>query len=130
MFNPHRNTFMESIAEQEGFYVIGSRARRNWNPGNINFEPWMEKMYGAELETIPHGYKETPRFANFHTEEIGFQAMRAVLERHYVGLTIQQAVNKWAPPSDGNDALSYAANVARWMQATPETVLTAEMLGE
>src|SRR5208282_2459864 len=59
------DTFAEAIAHMEGFYIPGSRAQRNNNPGNLNLEPWMERKYGAVLETIPPGVNEAPRFARF-----------------------------------------------------------------
>jgi hypothetical protein len=41
--------------------------------------------------------------------------------RHYGHVTVQQAMNKYAPASDNNDPASYAATVARQMGVTTGT---------
>jgi hypothetical protein len=119
-------TFIEAIARQEGFEVEDSRPARNNNPGDLNFEPW-QGIFGARLET-PLG-KETARFACFPTPVQGWGAMRQLLNADYIGLTVRQALNKWAPPSDGNNVSEYEANVCEWTGMMPETVLTAENIG-
>lgn len=116
-------TFIEAIAREEGFGIDGSRAQRNNNPGNMNFGPFAQR-YGAVLET-----HDKPRFANFPSTDAGFQAMRDLLAEHYSGMTIGQALNKWAPPSDGNDTSSYTENVTKWMGVPADTVLTPELVG-
>lgn len=121
-------TFMQAIAREEGYGVPHSRASRNDNPGNLNMEPWLTQ-YGAVLETIPAGIDENPRFAAFPSEQQGFAAMRQLLTRDYVGLTVQCALNKWAPPSDNNDTSAYTANVCEWCNVTPDTILTAGLIG-
>ncbi len=122
-------TLMQAIARQEGFQLPGSRAERNNNPGNLNYEPWMAQRYSAALETIPPGYKEAPRFACFPTGMDGWDAMRELLRLDYAGLTIREALRKWAPAGDGNDVSSYEKNVCQGTGMTPETVLTTENIG-
>lgn len=112
-------TFMEAIAREEGFFVEGTRPQRNNNPGDIE--------YGSFAQA--HGATGgDPRFAIFSTPEAGFAAMRALLCRAYVGLTVSQALNKWAPPVE-NQTNSYIANVCAWTGLTPDTVLTTENIG-
>jgi hypothetical protein len=121
-------TFMQAIATEEGFYVEGSRAQRNANPGNLNFEPWLAEKYGAVLETIPRGYNESPRFACFKTAVDGWSAMQYLLLADYLGLTIETAIAKWAPASDGNADPAYVAAVCQMSGLTAGTVLTGQLL--
>lgn len=116
-------TFIEGVAREEGFYKSSSRAQRNNNPGNLNFEVW-QKPFGAVLETHTE-----PRFAAFATEQGGWEAMRNLILREYIGLTFAQALAKWAPSSDGNDGRAYLANVCKWTGKTPGTILTAANMG-
>jgi len=122
-------TFMQAIAREEGYGPPQNRATRDNNPGNLDFEPWMEEQYGAVLETIPTGYHESPRFAHFPTVDAGWAAMRELLTTDYAGLTIEAALNRWAPPSDGNDTSAYTANVCALCEVTPATILTTELIG-
>lgn len=118
---------MQALAREEGFYVKGSRACRNNNPGNLDFEPWQEHQFGAVLETCPAG--ETPRFAKFPSADAGFAAMRVLLSGSYTGLSFAEAIAKWAPPSDGNNDGAYCRNVCAWTEQTPDTVLDSQLIG-
>lgn len=112
-------TFIEAIARQEGFLVEGSRPQRNNNPGDIE--------YGRFARA--HGATEgDPRFAIFPSSEAGFNAMRALLKSAYVGLTVREALCKWAPPFENNVSV-YEANVCEWTGLEPETILTAALIG-
>lgn len=94
-------TLLESIARIEGFYVPGSRPNRNNNPGDIEWGAFARLNGATALET-PRG-SEPARFAFFPTPEVGFAALHALLGGPtYSGLTIEEAVNKYAPPSENN----------------------------
>lgn len=112
-------TFMEAIAREEGFNVEGSRPNRNNNPGDIEYGRFA-KAHGATAGD--------PRFAIFPDADSGFSAMRALLQGAYLGLTVEQALNKWAPPVE-NNTNAYLANVLNWTGLTADTVLTAENIG-
>jgi hypothetical protein len=118
-------TFMQAIAREEGFGIPGSRATRNNNPGNLDMEPWLAG-FGARLET-PISAKEEPRFAQFPDANSGWAAVKELLIRSYVGLTVSRALNKWAPPTE-NQTNSYIDNVCGWTGFTPDEVLTEAML--
>ena len=123
-------TLIQAIARMEGFGPPVNRATRNNNPGNLNFEPWQESApYHAVLETIPAGVEETARFARFPSPDAGWGAMRTLLMGSYLGMNLAAALNKWAPPSDGNNQSSYQASVCSWMGVAPEAVLTEELIG-
>ena len=107
-------TLYMAISRQEGFYVEGSRAARNNNPGNLEYGPFT-KTQGAT--------GGDPRFAIFPTPEMGFAALHNLfLTEPYRGLTLEQALNRFAPPVE-NDTRNYLANVCVWTGANPETPL-------
>ena len=114
-------SFLEAIAREEGWLVINppSRVRRNNNPGDIEYGPFA-KAHGA---TSTDG-----RFAIFPTASIGFNAMSALLCLRYQGLTVRQAITKWAPPVE-NDTESYIRNVCAWTCLQDTSILTSEVLG-
>ena len=120
-------TILEAIAHMEGFYVPGSRAARNLNPGNLNFAPWLAKKYGAVLETCPAG--EHPRFARFKTVEDGKDAIRTLLTNPpYEGKSLSGIFNIYAPPSE-NQTNTYTAFVAHETGLSPDAVPTAAEIG-
>jgi len=112
-------TFMEAIAREEGFDSPGTRSNRNNNPGDIEMGS-LARAYGAT--------RGDPRFAVFPTPDSGWEAMRALLGARYLGLTVAEALNKWAPPVE-NQTNAYIANVCAWSGLTPDTVLTSENIG-
>jgi hypothetical protein len=112
-------TFMQAIAREEGFYTPGTRPARNCNPGDIEWGRF----------TQAHGATGgDPRFAIFPTCEAGFAAMRALLLGAYVGLTVEAALNKWAPPIE-NQTNAYIAHVCAWTGLRSDMVLTPENIG-
>lgn len=76
----------------------GPRNWRNNNPGNIEYGNFA-KANGA--------IGSDGRFAVFATVEAGYAAMEKLLfeSRSYSGLTLTQAIARWAPPSENNTAL-------------------------
>ena len=113
-------TFMEAIAQMEGFNTPGTLPNRRNNPGDI-IEGQFAQAHGALAS-------DGSRFAAWPDAPAGFAAMRTLLTEHYLGLTVAQALNKWAPPSDGNDTSAYTAGVCEMTGLTPDTVLTSELL--
>lgn len=99
-------TFLQAIAREEGFYVVGSRPQRNNNPGDIKWGHFAA-AYGAT--------KGDPEFAVFPDIDQGFAAMKALfLSPSYASLTVEQAINRWAPNSENNTA-DYIAHVCSWV---------------
>lgn len=112
-------TLIQAIARMEGWGVAGDLPTRNNNPGDICAGQFAEA----------HGALTAPgRFAVFATAEEGFAALRDLLTRHYAGMTVQAALNRYAPPVE-NDAQTYLNNVCEWTGLTPGTILTAENIG-
>ena len=121
-------TLIEAIARIEGFYIAGSRSQRNNNPGDLNFELYMAESYGATLETVPSGHTFTPRFAHFPNAGIGWAALHDLLSGpHYADLTIEAAINKYAPPVE-NQTQNYVQFVCRAVGCQP-TDIVKEVLG-
>lgn len=103
-------TFLEAVAREEGFYVKGSRPNRNNNPGDIEWGKFTQ-AHGAT-----HG---DPRFAVFPSVELGFGAMKALFQTvGYKGLTVAQALNRWAPVQE-NNTNRYIVNVCEWVGCKP-----------
>ena len=90
-----------------------SRAAKNNNPGNI---------IDSGFARSQPGYAGTDgRFARFETPEHGESAMHGLLENYQKrGInTPAGIIGRWAPPSDGNDTNSYAAQVAKKLGISP-----------
>lgn len=106
-------TFLQAIARQEGFYAAGTRPARNLNPGDIEYGRF----------AIAHGATGTDgRFAIFPTEDAGFAAMKALFRSGYSGLTVKEAINKWAPPVE-NDDTRYINNLCGWAGCHPDDLI-------
>lgn len=83
-------------------HVSTNRPTRNNNPGNIR-------------KTGKDYYGETsndPAFESFAAPEWGYAAMFDLLDRLYTGLTLSEAIYKWAPPVE-NDTERYVKFVAK-----------------
>lgn len=99
-----------------------SRPWRNCNPGDIRTLPAGELWDGQTgVDTLPGG-----PFAVFASRVMGWRALARNLlsyqELH--GLrTVTALVNRWAPPSDGNNTGSYVALVAAAMDVAPLELL-------
>ncbi len=84
--------------EKKAITVKGICAKRNNNPGNIEYGNFT-KTFGA----IGRAGKDN-RFAVFATEEEGFNCMKKLLcnSKHYKDKTIEEIVNKYAPSIENN----------------------------
>lgn len=102
-------TLAEYIARMEGYQVAGSLAQRNNNPGNLRA--------GAGQVGTANG------FAVFATPEAGWAALdRQIALDAGRGLTLQQFIYKYAPPSENNSA-AYLDFVAKNLGVSPSTPL-------
>jgi hypothetical protein len=108
--------FLLAMARMEGWLHPAARCRRNHNPGNIE----------AGRFSVAHGaIRSDGRFAVFPDDETGFTAMTALLSGPvYAGLTISEAIAKWAPPNE-NDTLMYTALVCSWANCKPTDLLAS-----
>lgn len=113
-------TFCESIAREEGWLKPDSLARRNHNPGNLRIGPFAYK-HGAL--GVNHG------MAIFPNDQMGFNAQSELLVLDYCGMTLSDAIYKYAPPTDGNNTEQYIARMEEWTGLKRTDILTKELLG-
>lgn len=123
-------TLLQSMAHMEGYYRQNSRPQRNNNPGDL--------IWSAESAAFgaTHG---DPRFAVFPDALTGWNALRRWLSvparfdakgdlvGGYLGATIEQAINRFAPPNE-NDTDTYVNVVCRYTGLKPSSTLTAALL--
>jgi hypothetical protein len=80
-------------------------------------------------------------YAIFPDADTGWMALRRWLSvgakfnakgelvRGYMGATIEQVINRFAPAKAGNPTSAYISNVCTWVGCQPTDVLTPELLG-
>ena len=115
----------EAIARMEGFYTKGSRAQRNNNPGNIEYGEFARNCGASRIEFTQPGVN--PRFAYFPTLDDGFRCLRNLLQEHYSGKTIAQAIAKYAPSTENNTEL-YIKNICDWTGLDAATVIIEDIV--
>ena len=77
--------------------VSTNRPTRNNNPGNIKKS---SRTYFGETDV-------DSEYESFRTPEQGYAAMFDLLNRRYAGMTLSEALHKYAPVYDGNDTEKY-----------------------
>ncbi len=96
--------------------IAGSLTWRANNPGALRSSQLTKRM--GEIGVTANG------FAIFPDEETGRRAQLALLKTpRYQNKTIAQAINIYAPASDGNNPQSYAAKVARDLMVSVNTFM-------
>jgi hypothetical protein len=100
----------------------GSYAWLNNNPGNITGQPgWAN--FGAYPDKFNWHH-----FLIFPSWESGYDAIAQLLRTaHYVDLSITDALSRYAPASDGNDPVAYAAAVAAAAGADPHSATIRDL---
>jgi len=119
-------TFTQAIARMEGFGASPTnRPTRNNNPGDIEYGPFAVAHGATRIEDTPQHVN--PRFAYFPDVATGFAAMSALLQMHYIGMSVENVIAKYAPPVE-NDTDAYVKDVCEWTGLAPTTILTKELL--
>src|SRR3569833_2491957 len=96
---------LQASARMEGWQIPDSRCRRNNNPGNIE---------RGRFASAHGSIGDDGRYAVFPSSEVGFAAMRALLESAgFRNLTVAQALSRWAPPAE-YDSLAFCRMVCEW----------------
>jgi hypothetical protein len=112
-----RMTLSQAIASVEGWYAQGSapnRPQRNNNPGDIEYGPY-SRAQGAT--------GGDPRFAIFPDAATGWRCLENLLRTPgYASLTVEQAINRYAPPVENNDSI-YLSSVLRWTGLTSDAIV-------
>lgn len=96
----------------------GARGIRNNNPGNLEYSksnPWSGQT------------GDDGRFAKFETPEHGIRALgRNLLSYQRQGIdTVNDIINRWAPPDDNNNTSAYIEAVCAQLGVTPDQPLDA-----
>ncbi|EOK1909566.1 hypothetical protein [Escherichia coli] len=102
----------------EGGSGDSARGIRNNNPGNLEYSktnPWVGQT------------GDDGRFAKFETPEHGIRALgRNLLSYQRQGIdTVNDIINRWAPPSDNNNTDAYIQAVCAQLGVTPDQPLDA-----
>ncbi|HAG7775934.1 TPA: hypothetical protein HGR15_05615 [Escherichia coli] len=119
--NPENATaYAEKLHEQQDQYYVkgGSRGIRNNNPGNLEYSktnPWVGQT------------GDDGRFAKFETPEHGIRALgRNLMSYQRQGIdTVSEIINRWAPPTDKNDTMSYIKTVCEQLGVSADEPLDA-----
>ena len=112
------NPARQELQTDYGDYVKvgGNRAWRNNNPGNLKFQK------GGFAERHGATGQDKDGFAVFPTEEAGMAAQNALWRTNtYQGLTIDQAVERWAKDSPEKDKAAYKARLSKAAGVTQDT---------
>ncbi|HBB3567704.1 TPA: hypothetical protein KAD74_002995, partial [Escherichia coli] len=94
------------------------RGIRNNNPGNLEYSktnPWVGQT------------GDDGRFAKFETPEHGIRALgRNLMSYQRQGIdTVSEIINRWAPPTDKNDTVSYIKAVCEQLGVSADEPLDA-----
>ncbi|GDN17182.1 hypothetical protein BvCmsKSP071_03852 [Escherichia coli] len=119
--NPENATaYAEKLHEQQDQYYVkgGARGIRNNNPGNLEYSktnPWVGQT------------GDDGRFAKFETPEHGIRALgRNLMSYQRQGIdTVSEIINRWAPPTDKNDTMSYIKAVCEQLGVSADEPLDA-----
>lgn len=103
----------EAIAHEEGFYVPGSLPSRDNNPGDLRHSPHSFHTAGQPdaigiIPTVADGWADLER-------QLALYGAR--------GMTVEQMVYEYAPPSDGNNSQAYLTYVCKYVGCTPGTLV-------
>lgn len=123
-------TFIQAIARMEGFNAGPDNIpTRHKNPGDICAGQFANAHGAIPGAADPnHPFNGPSRYAVFPDAEIGWIALRSLLIGHYVGMTIAQAISKYAPATE-NDTRMYIANVCVWTGMRSDDILSIENIG-
>jgi len=117
-------TLAEAIARFEGYFVPGSVAARNNNPGNLRSGPHMTgtdaKGY-AIYASAEDGYADLDR-------QIQLNVDRGLTLREFFGGK-PGVYAGYAPAADSNDPGHYSVSVAQWLGISPDIVLSDAFAG-
>lgn len=99
------------------------RSVRNNNPGNLRVSSFTQSLPGFKGA-------DKDGFAVFDSPQAGASAQASLLQS-YIGRgynTVAKIINRWAPPSDGNDTSSYVKTVAKQLGVNPGDPITPDMI--
>lgn len=123
-------TLIQAIARMEGFDAdpLNIPTRCN-NPGDICAGQFANAHGAVPAAPDPHNPESGPfRYAVFPTVNAGYAALRSLLVAHYIGMSLANAIARYAPATE-NDTANYVAWVCAWTGLGSSTPLTEENIG-
>jgi peptidoglycan hydrolase-like protein with peptidoglycan-binding domain len=100
-----------AMFQKEAQWNTTGSAPRNNNPGNLRFAEW-EKEFGGVKNGGFTKFPSVEKGVEAYFRLLGGPAYRKFVDnKDWNGL-----VNKYAPPSDGNDSALYARQITQWME--------------
>lgn len=123
-------TLIEAIAKMEGFGIDSyNLPTRHKNPGDICAGQWANAHGAIPGAADPRWPAHGPsRYAVFPSVVDGWRALRLLLRIHYSGMTLADAIAKYAPATE-NETERYVKCVCEWTGLTPQTVVSEEVIG-
>lgn len=105
------------IAQEEGFNVPGSLPNRNNNPGDLRHSPHSFHTAGnpdgiGQIDTVADGWADLERQLHLYANR---------------GLTLEQAIYEFAPPTE-NDSAAYLAFVCQGLGCDASTPVIQALL--
>ncbi len=98
-----------AMFQKEAQWNTTGVAPKNNNPGNLRFAEWETEFGGVR----------NGGFTKFPSVEKGTEAYFRLMDKGYRKFIDtkdwQGMINKYAPPSDGNDSSLYAKQIGQWM---------------
>ena len=103
------------IAKQEGFGIPGTVPTTHHNPGDLRASPHSSHAVPGDIGEIPDdtdGWADLERQLQIYAK---------------LGLTLQQMINEYAPPEDGNATSTYLQNVCAGLGLPPSTLVSVAL---
>jgi hypothetical protein len=105
------------IAKQEGFGIPGDIPTRDNNPGDLRHSPHSSHAGEGsddigEIDTVADGWADLERQLQIYAKR---------------GLTLQQMVEEYAPPEDGNLTSTYLQNICAGLGLPPSTPMAVAL---
>lgn len=106
------------IAKEEGFFTAGTLPQRNHNPGDLRHSPHSQHDLGkpnaiGKIDIDEHGWADLER-------QLQIDAAR--------GMTLQEAIYLWAPPTENNTAKYLSDVIAGFSGAVDQHSLLKDVL--
>jgi hypothetical protein len=104
------------IADEEGYGIPDALPTRDNNPGDLRHSPHSE-----------HDPSAPDAIGKIDTSQHGWADLEEQLQRYAArGLTLQQAIYEFAPPTENNSA-AYLKFVCDGLGCTPDTTVAAAL---
>lgn len=125
-------TLIQAIARMEGFGAKPDNIPTSHNnPGDIRAGQWANAHGAIPAAPDPRwkGANRPPSpYAVFPSPSAGWLALRQLLAASYLGMTLAEAIAKYAPATENNTP-GYVHVISGLTGLQPDTILTEENIG-